>query len=282
MKLARYCSPGSQEPHGSMIAGWWHDVSPLTCDIDAALLSDKRLAAVREATQSGDPPEIEPVRFGSAICQPGKVACIGLTYCDHADQTEAVIPNGAVVFMKPPDTMVGANNDLFIPKMRVNTGTEAEPAVVIGRTARYPDSEAGALACVAGCAISHDVSDRAFQLGRGGHWDKDNSCETLNPIGPGIVTADEVPDPQALGLRLAVNRTPREQRTTADMIFGGAEIIRGRSDFMVAHPADDINTGTPAGIAPGNPYPKPPLRAGDVVELEIDGLARQPQIFRSA
>jgi 2-keto-4-pentenoate hydratase/2-oxohepta-3-ene-1,7-dioic acid hydratase in catechol pathway len=149
--------------------------------------------------------------------------------------------------------------------------------VVIGRPARYLASAEEGLACVAGYAVSHDVSEREFQLERGGQWDKGKNCETFNPLGPWVLTADEVPDPQSLGLRLWVNGELRQNGNTKDMIFGVYELVRYVSQFMTLYPGDLINTGTPAGVAMGQPEPKPYLRAGDIVELEIDGLGRQRQ-----
>jgi 2-keto-4-pentenoate hydratase/2-oxohepta-3-ene-1,7-dioic acid hydratase in catechol pathway len=154
--------------------------------------------------------------------------------------------------------------------------------VVIGRTARYLDSAEEALACVAGYVLSHDVSEREFQIERGGQWDKGKNCETFNPLGPFLVPAAEVGDPQALGLRLWVNGVPRQDSSTKNMIFPVAELVRYLSWFLVLRPGDVINTGTPAGVALGQPEPKPYLRAGDVVELEIDGLGRQRQTFGQA
>jgi 2-keto-4-pentenoate hydratase/2-oxohepta-3-ene-1,7-dioic acid hydratase in catechol pathway len=181
------------------------------------------------------------------------------------------------VYMKAPDTVIGPYDQVLVPRGSTKTDWEVELAVVIGRTARYLESEADALACVGGYAVSHDVSEREFQLERGGQWDKGKSCETFNPLGPWLVTADEVPDPQALGLRLWVNGEARQNGSAKDMIFGVAEIVRYLSQFMVLYPGDLINTGTPAGVALGQPEPKPYLRAGDVVELEVDGLGRQRQ-----
>jgi 2-keto-4-pentenoate hydratase/2-oxohepta-3-ene-1,7-dioic acid hydratase in catechol pathway len=164
----------------------------------------------------------------------------------------------------------------------VKTDWEVELAVVIGRQARYLDSAADALACVAGYAISHDVSERAFQIERGGQWDKGKNCETFNPFGPWITTADEIPDPQKLRLQLSVNGVTRQDGSTASMIFTVAEIVRYLSGFMVLYPGDVINTGTPAGVALGMADPKPYLRDGDVVRIEIDGLGSQTQHFRQA
>ncbi len=183
--------------------------------------------------------------------------------------------------MKAPNTVVGPYDEVLIPRGSVKTDWEVELAVVIGRTARYLETHEEALAAVAGYAVSNDVSEREFQLERGGQWDKGKSCETFNPLGPWLVTADEVGDPQDLGLRLWVDGEPRQDGTTKNMVFPVAEIVRYLSRFMVLEPGDVINTGTPAGVAlglPGTPY----LRAGQVMELEIDGLGRQRQTVGQA
>jgi 2-keto-4-pentenoate hydratase/2-oxohepta-3-ene-1,7-dioic acid hydratase in catechol pathway len=171
---------------------------------------------------------------------------------------------------------------VLIPRGSDKTDWEVELAVVIGSTARYLDSPEAALACVAGYAIAHDVSEREFQLERSGQWDKGKNCETFNPLGPWLVTADEVTDPQALGLRVWVNGEPRQNGNTKDMIFPVAEIVHYLSQFMVLYPGDVINTGTPSGVALGYPDPKPYLRAGDVVESSITGLGSQRQTVRQA
>jgi 2-keto-4-pentenoate hydratase/2-oxohepta-3-ene-1,7-dioic acid hydratase in catechol pathway len=207
--------------------------------------------------------------------------CIGLNYRDHAAETGADIPVEPVMFLKTADTVVGPDDDVLVPRRSTKTDYEVELAVVIGSQARYLDSPAAALGCVAGYAISHDVSEREFQIERGGQWDKGKNCETFNPFGPWIATADEVRDPQDLGMRLWVNGEVRQDGGTRDMIFGVAHVVWYISQFMVLRPGDVINTGTPAGVAMGRPD-KPYLRAGDIVELEIDGMGRQRQTLGQA
>jgi 2-keto-4-pentenoate hydratase/2-oxohepta-3-ene-1,7-dioic acid hydratase in catechol pathway len=207
--------------------------------------------------------------------------CIGLNYRDHADETGATLPSEPVVFMKDPYSVVGAFDDVLVPRGSFKTDWEVELAVVIGRTARYLADPDAAVAHIAGYAISNDVSERAFQLERGGQWDKGKSCETFNPLGPVLVTADEVPDPQALGLRLWVNGDLKQSGSTADMVFGVAHIVWYLSQFMVLYPGDLINTGTPAGVALGSSHPRY-LEPGDVIDLEIDGLGAARQEVRSA
>ncbi|WP_407565139.1 fumarylacetoacetate hydrolase family protein [Streptomyces sp. 184] len=285
MKLLRVGPPGSERPALLDDGGALRDLSGVVSDVDGALLSDDAaLARVRDAAAGGDLPvlDAEGLRTGPPVARIGKIVCIGLNYHDHATETGAAIPAEPIVFMKAPDTVVGPEDPVLVPRGSEKTDWEVELAVVIGRTARYLESDADALASVAGYAVAHDVSEREFQLERGGQWDKGKNCETFNPLGPWLVTADEVPDPQALGLRLWVNGEKRQDGTTADQIFAVAHVVRYLSQFMTLYPGDVINTGTPAGVALGMAEPKPYLRAGDVVELEVDGLGRQRQEIKGA
>ncbi|MFG2528062.1 fumarylacetoacetate hydrolase family protein [Streptomyces sp. NPDC048516] len=285
MKLMRVGTVGAERPALLDEAGVLRDLSGLVPDIDGALLSDDgTLAGLRAAAASGELPPLDAagLRTGPPLAGIGKIVCIGLNYHDHARETGAMPPEEPILFMKAPDTVVGPEDTVLVPRGSVKTDWEVELAVVIGRRARYLESDAQALAAVAGYAVAHDVSERAFQIERGGQWDKGKNCETFNPLGPWLVTADEVPDPQALGLRLWVNGDLEQDGTTADQIFPVTEVVRYVSQFMTLHPGDVINTGTPAGVAMGRPEPKPYLRAGDVVELEIDGLGRQRQELKDA
>jgi 2-keto-4-pentenoate hydratase/2-oxohepta-3-ene-1,7-dioic acid hydratase in catechol pathway len=259
------------------------DLRSIAADIDGAFFAADGIAAARAALAAGTLPAVatEGVRVGAPIARPGKIVCVGLNYSDHAEETGATLPDEPVIFMKDPSTMVGAFDDVLIPRTSVKTDWEVELGVVIGATARYLDSPDDAAAVIAGYAVSHDVSEREFQLERGGTRDKGKSCETFNPFGPELVSADEVSDPQALGLRLWVNGVERQNGTTANMAFGVHHIVWYLSQFMVLQPGDVINTGTPAGVAmgiEGQPY----LREGDVVELEIDGLGRARQTMVQA
>lgn len=286
MKLLRVGPVGAERPALLDESGVLRDLSGVVPDIDGSLLSDgAALARVRDAAAAaGELPALETagLRTAPPVAGIGKVVCIGLNYHDHARETGGAIPEEPILFMKAPDTVVGAYDEVLVPRGSVKTDWEVELAVVIGRTARYLDSDEEALAAVAGYAVSNDVSERAFQLERGGQWDKGKNCETFNPLGPWLVTADEAGDPQALGLRLWVNGELKQDGTTAEQIFPVAEVVRYLSQFMVLHPGDVISTGTPAGVAMGAPEPKPYLREGDVVELEIDGLGRQRQELRNA
>ncbi|MFI7609695.1 fumarylacetoacetate hydrolase family protein [Nonomuraea terrae] len=276
MKLLRVGPVGHERPVVMDAAGALRDIGEP--EIDGAFLASGGVERVREALQRGALPVVdaEGLRIGAPIARPGKIVCIGLNYRDHAAESGAEVPAEPVVFMKASNTTVGPYDDVLIPRGSVKTDWEVELAVVIGKEARYLGSREEALGAIAGYAVANDVSEREFQLERGGQWDKGKSCETFNPLGPWLVTPDEVGDPQDLPLRLWVNGEPRQDGTTKDMIFDVAEVVRYLSQFMVLEPGDVINTGTPAGVAmgmPGQPY----LRAGDVVELEIGGLGRQRQ-----
>lgn len=278
MRFGRVGPPGDEIP-AALDGEVWRDLSTLTADIDGDFLSS--LGGHDWAQVLPGLPEVAVERVGAPIAPPGKVVCIGLNYSDHAAESGMAIPDEPVLFMKDPSTVVGPDDPVLIPRGSTKTDWEVELGVVIGAEARYlPDADA-ATAVIAGYTIAHDVSEREFQLERGGQWDKGKSCETFNPLGPVLVTADEVPDPANLGLRLWVNGQLRQDGNTSTMIFDVPEIVRYLSQFMVLRPGDLINTGTPAGVAlglPGQPY----LRAGDVVELEIDGLGRQRQVLEQA
>jgi 2-keto-4-pentenoate hydratase/2-oxohepta-3-ene-1,7-dioic acid hydratase in catechol pathway len=281
VRLARIGAAGLERPAALGADGRWRDVSSVVGDIDDALLA-AGLGAVAEALEGADLPVIdEPTRFGPPVSGIGKVVCVGLNYRDHARETGAAIPAEPILFMKAADTVVGPDDAVLVPRGSTRTDYEVELAVVIGRTARYVGDDEDPLAYIAGYSISHDVSEREFQLERGGQWDKGKNCETFNPLGPWLVTPDEVHDPQDLALSLSVNGEQRQLGTTADMIFPVAELVRYISQFMVLRPGDVINTGTPAGVAMGRPD-TPYLRAGDVVRLEVEGLGVQTQRLASA
>ncbi|CAL9536229.1 fumarylacetoacetate hydrolase family protein [Streptomyces althioticus] len=285
MKLLRVGTAGRERPALLDPDGTLRDLSGLVADIDGTLLADEdALGRIRTAAAAGDLPALDAtgLRIGPPLARIGKIVCIGLNYHDHARETGAEPPAEPVVFLKAPDTVVGPDDTVLIPRGSVKTDWEVELAVVIGRTARYLESAEEGLAHVAGYAVAHDVSEREFQIERGGTWDKGKNCETFNPLGPWLVTADEVPDPQDLSLRLWVNGELKQDGTTAEQIFPVGEVVRYVSRFMTLYPGDVVNTGTPAGVAMGHPEPKPYLRAGDVVELEVTGLGRQRQVLAQA
>ncbi|MRX44740.1 fumarylacetoacetate hydrolase family protein [Agromyces kandeliae] len=273
--LARLGAPGEEVPVvrvGDRVL----DARGVTADYDGAFFAGDGIARLGAALDTLPEFDGDTARVGAPIARPGKIVCIGLNYRDHAEETGAALPAEPVIFMKDPYTLVGPNDDVLIPRNSTKTDWEVELGVVIGQTARYLDSPEDALAHVAGYAVSHDVSEREFQLERGGQWDKGKSCETFNPFGPDLVPAARVDDPQRLGLRLWVNGELRQDGSTENMLFSVAHVIWYLSQFMVLQPGDVINTGTPAGVAlglPGTPY----LRDGDTVELEIDGLGRAGQ-----
>ncbi|MFI9364454.1 fumarylacetoacetate hydrolase family protein [Kitasatospora sp. NPDC053057] len=283
MKLLRVGEPGAETPIVRDVDGVTFTLAGLTDDIDGAFLASGGLDRVRAALAEGSLPPVDAagLRIGSPVARPGKVVCIGLNYRDHAEETGAAVPERPVVFLKDPSTVVGPFDPVLIPRGSVKTDWEVELAVVIGREARYLADPGEAAKCIAGYAISNDVSEREFQLEYSGQWDLGKSCESFNPLGPWLVTPDEVGDPQDLGLRLAVNGEPRQDGSTKNMIFEVGYLVWYLSQYMVLRPGDVINTGTPAGVAlglPGNPY----LRDGDTVELSIDGLGTQRQTFITA
>jgi 2-keto-4-pentenoate hydratase/2-oxohepta-3-ene-1,7-dioic acid hydratase in catechol pathway len=282
MRLLRIGEPGAERPAVER-DGRWFDARSVTDDFDGEFFAGGGVERLGAALAAGELPEVsrDGLRIGVPVARPGKVVCIGLNYRDHAEETGAAVPDEPVVFMKDPSTVIGPYDEVLVPRGSAKTDWEVELGVVIGARAGYLESAAAAQDVIAGYLVSHDVSEREFQLERGGQWDKGKSCETFNPAGPYLVTRDEVADPQQLGLRLWVNGTARQNGSTADMIFPVLEVIRYLSQFMVLNAGDLVNTGTPAGVAlglPGTPY----LRAGDVVELEIDGLGRQRQTLGQA
>jgi 2-keto-4-pentenoate hydratase/2-oxohepta-3-ene-1,7-dioic acid hydratase in catechol pathway len=255
------------------------DVSALVRDYDGAFLAGGGPARLAEEVgPATDLPvvDLEAERIGPCIARPPKIVCIGLNYVDHARESGQDVPTEPVVFFKAPNTVVGPYDDVHIPRGSIKTDWEVELGVVIGQQGRYLEDEAAALDVVAGYTVSHDVSERALQLERGGQWVKGKSCETFNPLGPWLVTPDEVADPQALALSLSVNEEVMQNGSTADMIFSVAHVVWYLSQFMVLEPGDLINTGTPAGVGMAR---QRYLVDGDVTELEVEGLGRQRQRF---
>jgi 2-keto-4-pentenoate hydratase/2-oxohepta-3-ene-1,7-dioic acid hydratase in catechol pathway len=285
MKLMRIGEPGRERPRVALDGGLVIDVSDLTPDFTPDFLAGGGLDRLRaaEAERVGEAVPIpEGTRIGAPIPRPGKIVCIGLNYADHAAETGAQVPTEPVVFMKAANTLVGPHDDVHVPRGSAKTDYEVELGVLIGREARYLESAEEALGVVAGYLVCNDVSEREFQLERGGQWDKGKSCETFNPAGPYLVTADEVGDPGALELWLDVNGERRQSSNTKNLIFGVAEVVRYLSQFMVLEPGDLINTGTPGGVALATGRPEHYLKPGDVVELGITGLGSQRQTFVAA
>lgn len=262
MKLLRHGPKGHEKPALLDAGGTLRDLSGVIADITPQTLSPAGLAKLR-ALDVSSLPAVTMGRAGVPWTGLGKFIAIGLNYADHAAESNMPIPKEPIVFMKTPDCAVGANDPVVLPQGSVKSDWEVELGVVIGSTARYV-SEADALKHVAGYCVINDVSEREYQLERGGQWDKGKGCETFGPIGPWLVTADEVPDPQALALRTRVNGRVTQQGSTAHMIHGVAALIAYLSAFMTLQPGDIILTGTPEGVVNVNP--------GDVVECEIDGI----------
>lgn len=281
MKLLRYGPPGREKP-GILLDGQRHSVAAFGQDYDEQFFATDgpaRLAAFVRA-QAGQLPVVsDNERLGPPVARPSKIVCIGLNYSDHADEMGLARPAEPVFFLKAPSALAGPNDDIIIPRGAEKTDWEAELAVVIGRRAAYV-TEAEALGYVAGYVLHHDVSERAFQLERGGTWDKGKGCDTFAPLGPWLVTPDEVPDPTNLRLWLTVNGQPRQDGTTANLIFGLPFLISYVSQFMTLLPGDVLSTGTPAGVGMGRQPPQY-LRPGDVVELGIDHLGSARQVLRA-
>ncbi|MFJ6280124.1 fumarylacetoacetate hydrolase family protein [Arthrobacter subterraneus] len=259
--------------------GTTYDLRGLTADITGAFLADGGTAQVRDALAAGDLPELEnaaSLRVGAPLSGIGAVVCVGMNYAAHAAETGDLPPKAPIIFFKHPNTVVGPNDDVVIPPGAQKVDWEVELAVVIGKRASYLSSAEEALECVAGYTISNDVSERDYQLAHsGGQWSKGKCAPTFNPMGPSLVPAEDVADPQALRLYSSVNGESRQDSTTADMVFSVAEIIRDLSQYMALDPGDVVNTGTPQGVALSGRFPY--LAAGDTMTIGIDGLGEQQQ-----
>ena len=275
MKLLRHGPKGHEKPGLLDADAQVRDLSGVLPDITAATLSPAGLAALRALDLT-----TLPVVPQGVLAVPwtgmGKFLCIGLNYADHAAESNLPIPKEPILFMKPLSCAVGCNHAVVLPQGSVKGDWEVELGVVIGTTARYV-SEADALKHVAGYCVANDVSEREYQIERGGTWDKGKGCDTFGPVGPWLVTADEVPDPQALSMWLEVNGHRWQNGSTKTMIFGVAQVVSYLSRFMTLYPGDLIITGTPPGVGMGA-KPNPVfLKAGDVMRLGIDGLGEQRQ-----
>jgi len=279
MKLLRYGEPGAEKPGLLDADGVIRDLSAHVADIGGGALDAASLAALAKLDAKSLPAVAGTPRLGACVAGTGKFICIGLNYSDHAAETGATVPSEPIIFMKATSAIVGPNDDVLIPRGSEKTDWEVELAVVIGRKAKYV-SEAEALDYVAGYCLTNDVSERAFQAERQGQWTKGKSCDTFGPIGPWLVTKDEVKDPQDLKMWLTVNGETRQNGSTKTMVYGVAFLVSYLSQFMSLMPGDVISTGTPPGVGLGM---KPPryLKAGDVVELGIEGLGTQKQTFRA-
>lgn len=275
MKLLRYGETGAEKPGLIDADGKIRDLSAQIADVAGADIDPSKLAELGKLDPASLPLVEGNPRLGPCVASTGKFICIGLNYSDHAAETGAEVPKEPIIFMKATSAICGPNDPIIIPRGSEKTDWEVELAVIIGRHAKYV-SEADALDHVAGYAVTNDVSERAFQIERGGQWTKGKSCDNYGQIGPWLVTKDEIADPQNLKMWLTVNGEQMQDGNSSTMVFGVAHLVSYLSQFMSLHPGDVISTGTPPGVGLGM---KPPrfLKAGDVVELGIDGLGQQRQ-----
>jgi len=276
MKLLRYGPPGHEKPGLLDSAGRIRDLSGQIADISDDVLSPRGLDRLRALDTASLPLVDGNPRLGPPVGRIGKFICIGLNYSDHAAETGAAIPKEPIIFMKADTALSGPNDPVVIPKDSKKCDWEVELAVIIGRTAQHV-SEEDALNYVAGYAVCNDVSEREFQIERGGTWDKGKGCDTFGPLGPWLVTPDEVPDPQNLGMWLDVNGKRFQNGSTKTMIFDVKTIISYTSRFMTLRPGDVISTGTPPGVGMGQKPNQIYLKPGDVMKLGIAGLGEQQQ-----
>jgi 2,4-didehydro-3-deoxy-L-rhamnonate hydrolase len=280
MKLTRVGTLGSERPALIDDKGKLRDLSGVVTDIAGNVLNRKSLENLRRLDIGSLPLLPQGTRFGAAVGQVGKMICVGLNFKDHAKESGLPLPEQPILFMKATTAICGPNDDVIIPWGSKKTDWEVELGVVIGDVARRVPEER-ALDFVAGYLVVNDISEREFQLEHGWQWVKGKSCDTFGPIGPMLVTTDEIPHPQMLSMWLEVNGRRYQNGSTSDMVFGVAHLVSYISRYMTLMPGDIISTGTPAGVGLGQ---RPPtyLKAGDVVELGIDGLGRQRQEFVSA
>ncbi len=276
MKLMRYGAKGAEKPALVDAGGTVRDLSGVIPDIAAATLRPESLKRLAELDTSKLPAVGNPGRIAPPWSGMGKFICIGLNYSDHAAETGSPIPKEPIIFNKPTSALVGCNDAVVLPQGSVKADWEVELGVVIGTKARYVE-RADALKYVAGYCVVNDVSEREYQLERGGTWDKGKGCDTFGPVGPWMVTADEVADPQALAMWLEVNGRRMQNGSTSTMIFGVAELVAYVSRFTTLWPGDLITTGTPPGVAMGMKPTPQYLKAGDEIKLGIVGLGEQKQ-----
>ncbi|HKK73921.1 MAG TPA: fumarylacetoacetate hydrolase family protein [Saprospiraceae bacterium] len=278
MKLLRFGTPGQEKP-GLLINGQRKDLSQHFHDWDRNFFNNNGLKKLQTLMESGKtlPDVAENARWAACVARPGKVLCIGLNYSDHAKESGMAIPEEPILFQKGSNTVVGPYDPIIIPRGSTKTDWEVELGIVIGKDARYLSSAEDADDYIAGYCISHDVSEREFQLEKGGQWTKGKSCDNFNPLGPYLVTADELDDVHNLGMQLAVNGQQMQNGSTRTMIFNCQYVVHYLSQYMTLEAGDIISTGTPPGVGLGM---NPPLylKEGDVVELSIEGLGSQKQI----
>ncbi|MFE2755209.1 fumarylacetoacetate hydrolase family protein [Actinosynnema sp. NPDC059335] len=280
MYLMRIGAPGAEKPVARLDDETYVDLSDVVRDFDEEFFGSGGLDRVRpvvaDRAEAGRVSRFAGERVGAPIARPHQILCIGLNYRDHAAETGQAVPDEPILFTKSPNTLVGPDDDIRIPRGSTKTDWEVELGIVVGRRTSYLDSVEEARDAIAGYLVVNDVSERSFQLERGGQWTKGKSAETFNPAGPWLVTPDEIEDVLALDLWLDVNGERRQTGSTATMVFDPYFIVHHLSQFMVLEPGDLINTGTPPGVGMGLD-PQVWLRPGDVVELGIRGLGSQRQ-----
>jgi 2,4-diketo-3-deoxy-L-fuconate hydrolase len=282
MKLARLGDQGSETPV-LIIDDRYYDLSEVVSDFDGANLASGALDAIRRAAEAGTLPELADaadLRIGSPVARPSAIICIGMNYAAHAAESGSEPPKTPILFLKTPNTIGGPNDSVDIPRNSTKTDWEVELGVVIGKRALYLDSPADSAEYIAGYLVANDLSERDFQLAEsGGQWSKGKSAPGFSPLGPWLVTADEV-DSTGLRLRSWVNGEPRQDSSTADLIFDVDYLIWHLSQYLALEAGDVVLTGTPQGVALSGRFPY--IGAGDVVEIEIEGLGRQRQVFGQA
>jgi 2-keto-4-pentenoate hydratase/2-oxohepta-3-ene-1,7-dioic acid hydratase in catechol pathway len=276
MKLMRYGAKGSEKPGLLDNEGQVRDLSRFTPDITAAMLTPDGLRKLAEVDVKSLPVVANPGRIAPPYSGMGKFICVGLNYADHAAESGMPVPAEPVLFTKAISALMGCNDPVVLPQGSVKSDWEVELGIVIGATARYV-SEADAMKHVAGYCVVNDISEREYQLERGGTWDKGKGCDTFGPVGPWLVTADEVPDPQNLDMWLEVNGRRFQNGSTRTMIFGVAQLVSYISRFMTLYPGDLISTGTPPGVGMGCKPSPVYLKPGDTMRLSISGLGEQSQ-----
>jgi len=275
MKLMRVGDAGAEVPAMMDASGKIRSLAGIVPDIAGSVLTPEGLAKLRGIDPS-TLPEIAGARIGPCVGSVGKFICIGLNYADHAAESNLPVPAEPVIFLKATSAIIGPNDDVLIPRKSVKTDWEVELGVVIGKRASYV-SEADAMDHVAGYCVINDVSEREFQIERGGTWDKGKGCDTFGPIGPWLVTADEVADPQNLSMWLDVDGKRYQSGSTKTMVFGVRHLVHYVSQFMSLNPGDVISTGTPPGVGMGQKPDPIYLKGGEVMRLGIEGLGEQRQ-----
>ena len=279
MKLIRFGNVGEEKPGLLLEDGKRIDVSAIVNDYDVDFFAANGIETLKNADLSSCPEVAADVRLGAVVKRPGKIICIGLNFKDHAEEGGMEVPAEPVVFFKATSSMVGPNDDLIIPRGSEKTDWEVELAVIIGKNASYVSKE-NALDYVAGYSLHNDYSERAYQLEKCGQWVKGKSCDSFAPLGPFIATKDEIADPNSLKMWLKVNGETKQNGTTENFIYNIQHVVSYLSEFMTLEAGDVISTGTPAGVGLGFNPPQY-LKAGDVVELGIEGLGESKQTARA-